>query len=164
MPKRVQGSNVCMCVCVCVYSMRVLTDDMLKTDTTHTLPVTAGFITLAWTFVNLDGRQKIGNKTICHGHLFTHTAALYCICDGKLFLSMSYIIYQLKRCEPRGYNVDLPVNQQLCPLCIPWKMVKAPKCFHPFARSLHKANKCHVGFFDKCKLKNCRAILSNSEK
>ena len=40
---------VCVCVCVrlCarIYSMCVLTDDMLKTDTTHTLPVTAGFIT-----------------------------------------------------------------------------------------------------------------------
>lgn len=32
-----------VCICMCVCSM--LTDDMLKADTTHTLPVTAGFIT-----------------------------------------------------------------------------------------------------------------------
>lgn len=31
-----------VCICMCVCSM--LTDDMLKADTTHTLPVTAGFI------------------------------------------------------------------------------------------------------------------------
>ena len=48
---------------------------MLKTDTTHTLPVTAGFITGPRTFVNLDGARWMGNKTICHGYLFTHAAA-----------------------------------------------------------------------------------------
>lgn len=51
MPKWVQrsGTRVCVCaylyVCICMCVCSMLTDDMLKADTTHTLPVTAGFIT-----------------------------------------------------------------------------------------------------------------------
>lgn len=44
-----EAVHVCVCaylyVCICMCVCSMLTDDMLKADTTHTLPVTAGFIT-----------------------------------------------------------------------------------------------------------------------
>lgn len=83
MPKWVQGSGTYVCVSVCIYSMCVLTDDMLKTDTTHTLPVTAGFNTRPRPLWTSTVHSRLGTKQFVMVP-FSHIKPQYSICDGKL--------------------------------------------------------------------------------